>query len=210
MRTSVTPGSARPFFVAGYHPYWAGEHWDGYPRALVDELYFFEIEAAGDGGFLDRHGWPNAWTELIADAADWDVQLTPTVSMHDPVAFQALFRDPGSVERLVAGIMSLFTETPGLAGIHLDFEVFEPIDLAARDGFTSFVARLRARMRALDPEPALSIFTPAFDDDDAYDERSLGTLADYLVVQGYDYHSMASDSAGPVGAVEGWGPYGSY
>jgi spore germination protein YaaH len=203
--TLVTPSNARPFFVAGYHPYWAGRHWDGYPRDLLDELYFFELEAASDGSFLDRHGWPGQWTALIADAAEADVQLTPTVSMHDPEAFQALFRDPDSVERLVSGIESLLAETPGLAGIHLDFEVFQPVDLTVRDGFTSFVARLRGRLRTVDPSLSLSIFTLAFDDDDVYDERSLAELADYLVVQGYDYHHMASDSAGPVGPVVGWG-----
>jgi len=201
----VTPSNARPFFVAGYHPYWADDHWDAYPRDLLDELYYFEVEVAADGSFLDRHGWPDAWSGLIEDARSHGVQMTPTISMHDASAFEALFRAPDSVERLVSSIESLLTETPGLAGIHLDFEVFQPVELAARDGFTAFVARLRARLRGLDPELSLSIFTMAFDDDDAYDERSLSELADYLVVQGYDYHGMESDSAGPVAPVLGWG-----
>ena len=172
---------------------------------MLDELYFFELEAASDGTFQDRHGWPDRWSGLIADAFEHGIQLTPTVSMHDADGFAVLFRDPESVERLVLGIESLLAENPGLAGVHLDFEVFQPVDLTVRDGFTAFVARLRSRLRALDPGLSLSIFTLAFDDDDAYDERSLAELADYLVVQGYDYHHAASDSAGPVGPVRGWG-----
>jgi spore germination protein YaaH len=201
----VTPTASDRFFVAGYHPYWAGNAWTTYRFDAIDELYFFEIEVAADGGFLDRHGWPTRWRAMIADALGAGTQVTPTVSMHDPVAFEALFQDRPAVERLVGAIAGLVAETPGLAGIHLDFEVFQPVDLAARDGYTAFVAEVRETLRALDPRLSLSVFTLAFDDDDVYNERALARIADYLVVQGYDYHSLESPTAGPVAALTGWG-----
>jgi spore germination protein YaaH len=60
-------------------------------------------------------------------------------------------------------------------------------------------------MDAYDPALSLSVFTLAFDEDDVYNERALGHVADYLVVQGYDFYSSDSPRAGPVGAVSGWG-----
>ncbi|NIS29473.1 MAG: hypothetical protein GWN07_04795, partial [Actinobacteria bacterium] len=166
----VTPVTASGVFLAGYHPYWAGASWQAYPEGLLDEIYFFELEVAADGSFLDRHGWPDEWRAMIEASLGGGTQVTPTVSMHDPTAFEALFVDPAAIGRLVDGVEGLLVETPGLAGVHLDFEVFQPVGLAARDGFTAFVGRLRDRIKRLDPGLSLSVFTLAFDDDDAYNE----------------------------------------
>jgi len=74
-----------------------------------------------------------------------------------------------------------------------------------RDGYTAFVTRLRRRMTETDPAYTLSSFVLAFDDDDVYAERALAEVTDYLVVQGYDFHSAGEPSAGPVAALTGWG-----
>jgi len=194
----------RPF-VAGYHVYWAGEAWSGYPLDMLDELHLFEIEVGEEGGVLDGHGWPTGWLSLVARAVDAGVQVVPTVSMHDADAFEALFADAARIERPVGTVLDLLAIEPRLSGVHLDFEVFRPVDAAARDGFTAFVAELAAELRAGFPGRSLSVFVLAFDDDDVYNERALGRLADYLVLQGYDYHGLASPNAGPVGALRGWG-----
>jgi spore germination protein len=203
--TTVTPASSGDFFVTGYHPYWAGASWTGYPLDLLDELYFFETEAGADGTLADLHGWPTAWEELVAQALAEGVRVIPTVSMHDATAFEAVFTDAGRIDRLVESSLGLLSARPEQAGIHLDFEVFQPVSVDARDGFTAFAALLAERLRARYPGRSLSIFALAFDDDDAYNERTLGVIADYLVVQGYDYYYMDSETAGPVGATDGWG-----
>lgn len=193
----------RPF-VAGYHAYWTGDAWTDYPMDALDELVFFELEVGADGRILDPHEWPERWRPMVDAVVDAGVQVVPTISMHDPDSFGALFTDAGRVERLVDSILSLLAASPGLSGVHLDVEVFQGVDLAARDGYTAFVARLAERMRTLYPRLSLSVFVLAFDDDDVYNEGALGQIADFIVVQGYDYHSMGSESAGPVAALEGW------
>jgi spore germination protein YaaH len=125
--------------------------------------------------------------------------------MHDADGFQELFRNASNVDALLAATLAMLRETPGIAGVHMDFEVFEAVDPAARDGFTAFVARVAAELESQLPGLELSVFTMAFDVDDAYNEGALGQIADYLVIQGYDYHSPGSANAGPVAAVEGWG-----
>ncbi len=203
-RVAMPTNSPTPF-VAGYHVYWAEEAWTEYPFDILDELYFFELEADADGGFLDRHGWSTRWREMTTQARAAGVQVTPTVSMHDADAFRTLFPDAERVERLVQNVVGLLDASPDVAGIHLDFEVFETVEPDVRDGFTAFVVALAAEMRARHPTKALSVFAMAFDDDDVYNERVLGRVADYLVVQGYDYHSAGSSNAGPVAGLAGWG-----
>ena len=201
----VLPTTSDRFFVAGYHPYWAGDSWTAYPLELLDELYYFELEAGADGTIADPHGWPSEWEPMVQAARAADVQLVPTISMHDPDAFEALFPARERVARLVESVLDVASSTPGLSGVHLDFEVFQPVSDDARDGFTAFVAQLADRLDRERPDLSLSVFALAFDFDDAYNERALGQIADFLVVQGYDFHSAGSENAGPVGATTGWG-----
>lgn len=205
LERALTPLDTDELFVAGYHVYWVEDAWPSYPLDLLDELYVFELEVDGSGGFLDRHGWIDRWQAMIDVALAAGVQVTPTVSMHDPEAFGSLFPDAERVDRLVRTLVGVLDETPTLSGLHLDFEVFEPVDREARDGFTAFVVALASEMRARHPDKVLSVFTLAFDDDDVYNERALGRVVDYVVVQGYDYHSAGSANAGPVGGLGGWG-----
>jgi spore germination protein YaaH len=202
---SLVPRDTPGPFIAGYHTYWTGDSWRSYPLDVLDELFFFETEAGSDGSLEALWGWPDEWTELRSATLDAGVQFVPTVSMHDPDAFETLFPDARRVDRLVESTLDLLAADSALAGIHLDFEVFRPVSTEARDGFTGYVAALAEAMDARYPGKSLSVFALAFDGDDVYNERALGQLADYLVVQGYDYFSAGSESAGPVGATTGWG-----
>jgi len=201
----ITPTQGDRFFVAGYHPYWTPDAWLDYPFDALDRLYFFEVEAGRDGSLSDRHGWPGAWLPLIRRAREAGVDIMPTISMHDVAAFAELFGSPANAARLVEETLTLLQATPGLGGVHLDIEVFSPVEQNVRDGYTAFVTRLRRRMLEVDPSYILSAFALAFDDDDVYAERALAEVTDYLVVQGYDFHSANDASAGPVAALSGWG-----
>lgn len=203
--STITPTVGDRFFVSGYHPYWAFDAWQSYPWNALDEVYFFELEAGATGTIADAHGWPEEWLPLMERARAEGVRIVPTVSQHDAAAFAQLFSDTESVARLVDALTALLSVTPGLAGLHLDFEVFEPVGGSARDGFTAFVAALAARLAEADPSLRLSTFALAFDDDDVYDELALARSTDFLVVQGYDFHSRGEERAGPVAAVAGWG-----
>ncbi|MGD2045622.1 MAG: glycosyl hydrolase family 18 protein [Gemmatimonadota bacterium] len=202
---SPLPTRGDTWFVAGYHPYWTGDTWQSYPWDALDRIYFFEVEAGPDGGLEDRHGWPGEWLPLIRRAQSEGVDIVPTLSMHGADGFEELFASPERVERLVEETVALLQATPGLGGLHLDFEVFQPVDVRVRDGYTAFVARLRRRMAEVDPTYTLSAFALAFDDDDVYSERVLAELTDYLVVQGYDYHSAGEPNTGPLAPLSGWG-----
>lgn len=193
------------FFVAGYHPYWAPTAWPGYPFDALDRLYFFEIEAGPDGSLSDTHGWPGEALGMVQRAQEAGVDVVPTISMHGVEGFSELFASAASVDRLVDECLALLAATPGLGGLHLDFEVFSPVAPQVRDGYTAFVAELRRRLTEADAGYVLSAFVLAFDDDDVYAEEALAESTDYLVVQGYDYHSANEPNTGPVAPLRGWG-----
>jgi len=191
--------------VTGYHPWWSGQHDQGYPLDVLDQLFYFEIEVGADGEVLDTHGWPERWGGLMERARQRGLQVVPTVTMHDPQAFESVFSDPARTERLTEAVMAILRADPSLRGVHLDLEVFQPVSPGARDGYTAFVAALDHRLAQEDPGLGLSVFLLAFDTDDAYNERALAEIADWVVVQGYDFHARGGDRAGPVAALQGWG-----
>ena len=201
----VTPTEGDRFFVAGYHPYWTGNSWASYPWDALDEVYYFEIEAGADGRLADLRGWPGRGLALLEHARAQGVRVVPTISLHDAAVFSELFARPASVTRLLQESLALLDATPGIGGLHLDFEVFDPVEPLVRDGFSGFVAALDGRLAALDPSLSLSAFALAFDDQDVYDEHALAEATDFLVVQGYDFHSRLEARAGPIAALGGWG-----
>lgn len=202
---AASPQGKPGLFVTGYHPWWSGDEDHTYPPEVLDQLFYFEIEAGPDGEILDSHGWPEGWSGLRERARRAGLQVVPTVTMHDPQAFESVFRDSSRSERLLEAVMAILRADPSLRGIHLDLEVFQPVSPEARDGYTAFVAALDRRLAHEDPGLGLSVFLLAFDDADAYNERALAEIADWVVVQGYDFHARGGERAGPVAALRGWG-----
>ncbi len=193
-------------FVAGYHAWWAGEAWANYPLAGLDRLYLFEVELSPEGGLGDTHGWPDRWEPLVASAHSAGVSVVPAITLHPDSAVEALLENPGAIDKAAASIAILVASHPELDGIHLDLEVFRPISAQARQGYVALTQAVREHLNRTRPGAVLSVFLPALDVADAYDERALAEVADYVVVQGYDLHHRTGDRAGPVAAVGGWDP----
>jgi len=200
----VVPGPG--LFVAGYHAWWTEEAWTAYPMEALDRLYLFEVELDVAGRIRDAHGWPEGWTDLANRASEAAVSLVPVVTLHPEEAVPVLLADPDAVARAIGTLAALVESTPTLDGIHLDLEVFSPVPTEAREGYVALARGLRARLEAIRPGSVLSVFIPALDRSDAYDELGLAEVADYLVVQGYDLHHRTDVRAGPLAALDGWAP----
>ena len=205
-RTPVVPGPDAGLFAAGYHAWWTGDAWSAYPMDVLDRLYLFEVELDVSGGIRDSHGWPDRWDELVARASRAGVSLVPVVTLHPEEAVAALLSDAAAVARAIDTLTAVVAATPALDGIHLDLEVFSPVPPAARDGYVVLARGLRTRLREVRPGAVLSVFIPALDEVDAYDEVALAGVADYVVVQGYDLHHRTDVRAGPLAALHGWAP----
>ena len=154
----------------------------------------------------DAHGWPTRWGGLVHAARGAGVSVVPVVTLHPEEAVVRLLEDPDAIRRAAETVSLLLSRHPELDGIHLDLEVFRPVSPAARHGYVELAREIRTRLAARRADAVLSVFLPALDVDDAYDEAALAEVADYVVVQGYDLHFRTGGRAGPVAAVRGWAP----
>ena len=197
------PPASSAFRVVGYHPYWSGDEWRRYDFSLLDAVYFFSLDAGSDGSITETHGWPNDWSELRATAAAAGVPVVPTVAILAADTFRAVFSSQQASDRLVETLVALALE-PGTGGLHLDFEMFDPVDADVRNRVTYVVRSVRERIRGMKPDFTLSAFALANDPAEVFDEAGMASWVDYLVVQGYDFHWIGGDVAGPVAPLEGW------
>lgn len=201
---SALAGCSRPaplFEVVGYYAWWMGDAWKEIDLTELDELLFFELEVGPDGHIANYNGWPYDWQELIevAESVGTPVGITLTLINHDADIFTSVFESPAAQDTLLAQTLRAMH---GSGGVNIDFELFAPISVEARNAYAPWIARLK---EAVGPDRLVSVYTLAIDDHDYYDERALTRAADYLVVQGYDYHWMTGPTAGPTATLKGWG-----
>ncbi|MEZ4701144.1 MAG: glycosyl hydrolase family 18 protein [Rhodothermales bacterium] len=206
------------FPVLGYYAWWMAPQDAEIDLTLIDTLFFFDIEIDSTGAIATDRGWPGAWTALIDRARAASTHVVPVVTVPNEAAFRSLFQHPEAVTRLRETLVALALD-PASDGLHIDFEVFSPMPSGTREAFTALVAGVAAEVRAarpvaLRPEgggeatrpyAGLSVFLPAFDRPDAFDETAIAAAADYVVVQGYDIHWKDAPRAGPIAPLRGWG-----
>ena len=202
-RTTAPPKVEGEALVFGYHPYWLSDSWRDYDFSLIDKLFFFEIEAGGSGTMTAQHGWPERWEALRQQAQATSTPIVPTVTLFDRADFIQLFTSPEQRQIFLENALAI-ASVDEADGLHLDVEVHQSVPAEARQGFTQFVQTLSKRLKAQNPDALLSLFAPAFDREDVFDEAALASAADYLVVQGYDLHWRGSEQAGPVAPLRGW------
>ncbi|MEX0746560.1 MAG: glycosyl hydrolase family 18 protein [Rhodothermales bacterium] len=191
------------FQVFGYHAWWMRDLWQSYELDLLDKIMFFELRAAADGSISERNGWPGDAAPLSTAARKVGVEFVPTVAILDPTVFRGIFGSASNTSRLIDNVMDV-VENADADGVHLNIEIFEPVEQALQDGLTKFVRLLRGRLTEYRPGTELTIFTPGFDYANAYDEAALAEEVDYLIVQGYDMHWVNGPTSGPLAPVKGW------
>jgi spore germination protein YaaH len=192
------------FPVLGYYAWWMVPQADRLDLSLIDTLFFFDLVVDSTGAVADTRGWPGDWAALIERAHAGLTRVVPVVTMQDEASFAALFQDPVTIGRLRETLVGLALD-PASNGLHIDFEVFEPVPAGVREAFTALVVQITDEVRARRPGAAVSIFLPAFDRPDVFDEAVLATAVDYVVVQGYDIHWRDAPRAGPIAPLRGWG-----
>jgi hypothetical protein len=185
--------------VWAYHAYWMKDTWRAYDLRDFGRILFFDLVAGKDGRIGKRNGWPEAWSDLRTAAREARLAVDPVVSVLDKETFVSIFANPAHRERLLEEAALVARDSPGM---HLDIEVFEPVDEAILAEFRIFLARLRARLDA-PPRKILTAFVSTANL--LYGERELAML-DAVVAQGYDAHWQSSASTGPVAVLEGDSP----
>ena len=184
----------------GYHAWWMGEAWRA-AAPYLDGLYYFELRIGDDGAVAEMPDATLSWATFARQARETGKAASPTVTLFDAATFARLFADAPARVALAERIARI-VEREGGAGVNLDVELFDAVPDAARDGYAAFVEALGRR---LGPEKRLTVFLPAFDGADAFDEARIARAATAVIVQGYDLHWTSGPTAGAVAPVRGNG-----
>ena len=192
------------FPVLGYYAWWMAPQADRLDLSLIETLFFFDLVVDSTGALAETRGWPDAWVGLIDRTRAGSTRVVPVVTLPDEASFSALFQDPVAITRLRETLVGLAID-PASDGLHIDFEVFDPVPAGVREAFTALVAGVSFEVRSRRPAAAVSIFLPAFDHPEVFDEAALAAATDFVVVQGYDIHWRDAPRAGPIAPLRGWG-----
>jgi spore germination protein YaaH len=198
------PPASNGLRVLGYHPWWSGEAWREYDFELLDGIYFFSLEVGPDGQIINDRGWPSAWQDLIATARSTDTPIVPSVTILDADTYLRVFTDSTATANLTTELIDLASDVSA-DGVHLDFEMFDPVTQATRDAVTTMVSELRSGLTARYSEATVTMYMLAEDPADVLDEVALEPYLDRFIVQAYDLHWQSGPVAGPVAPIEGWG-----
>lgn len=185
----------------GYLVWWLPDAWRSIELAQLDRLIFFELKANANGQIDERQGWPEQWQPLKQALAKSGTRLELALSILDGKTFKPLFTSREARRTLHAQAMELAAQD-GVAGLHLDFEVYETVDEATLAGLRSFVVQLARALNQLKPARNLSVFYPMGADSQLYDRATLAVFS-HIVVQGYDAHWLEGPTAGPVAPLRG-------
>lgn len=187
----------------GYVGWWLPDGWRTLPQQRLQSLLFFDVGILADGTLADRHGWPEQWSELQQFATDREIPIEISLTLMDAAVFHRLFSNSAAVEQLLAQTIVLASHA-SVAGLHLDVEMYVPLDNADIWAYRKFVQMLSLRLNEMQPRRTLSVFLPFQSQSILYDKASLQDMH-HVVVQGYDAHWLDSKTAGPVAPLDG--PY---
>ena len=183
-----------------YAAWWQPLQHDGIVASAFDRLIYFDVTLADDGSIADAHGWPQRHAPLRDAARRLGVPLDVAVALHGAEPLTRLFSSADAVERLLQTCLAL-ADDPAVAGLQLDFEVYEALPAPALQALRAFVPQLRHALAAQHPGLALTVFVP-MSPHPLYDRASLSRV-DWVVMQGYDAHWSGSPTAGPVAPLRG-------
>lgn len=154
-------------------------------------LGWFTMDEAGNLLTRSNTGWqrPQGWENVIKTAFQYNLTTQMVVHMTDGEGKMVRFlNNQEAVER---GVVAIASQVQDYQGVNLDFEGLglnetEEELQKTRADFTYFVSRLSQELKKAGKELTLTLHAPnsAYQ---GYDYKTLGELADYIVIMAYDY-----------------------
>ncbi len=200
--------------VFGFLPYWQLDQVSSMQYQLVSTIAFFGVAAKSDGTLATyAPGWPawysSAMTNVINSAHAHGAKVVLTITMMAWDASSAaqqstLLGNATNRARVIQAIVAAVADR-NADGVNLDFE---PVAVADRDRYTSFVRELKAALVSAGVGSHVTVCTMAGAATWAtgYDLAGLVApgAADALFVMGYDYSWSGSARAGGVAPMSSW------
>jgi hypothetical protein len=169
-------------------------------------LGWYSLDKDGNLLTVSKTGWqrPDGWEKVLEAAGEYALSTEMVVHVTDgDGTISALLKDEDAVTRAVDGIMEAAGD---YHGVNLDFEGLgyrdEGVQLeAVQNAFNEFVRILAQRVRAAGLDLTLTLHAPN-SVYRGYDYRSLGAVADRIIIMAYDYGTVPEPNSLVIQAVE--------
>jgi len=200
--------------IIGFLPYW-NINTATIPFHLLDYLAYFSVSFNPDGSIQKYDdgnleiGWYKLGSEEIeqlfalADKQEVGRMLVFTAFNNDLI--DTLIGNPKSSKKAIDSIISLVKQYQ-LDGVNIDFEYHTGYPISkSPQAYVDFIEKLRYELNNQNLKEVIisvDLYANAFINDSIYDSTKLSTVADWLVLMGYDFYQSNSTKAGPVAPLK--------
>lgn len=208
-------GISKPRLV-GFLPYWLTARATNNYNPSLTTLTYFGFTIGPDGHVVkltnpqeEDPGWYDLSTKAVQtkldDAKSHNLILSLAVISEDEDTISSILKTPKqSASNLLNDILPVMKKY-GFSDVNVDIESFTKADNATQSAFTTFVQTVKTGL-AGKATVTVDIAPIMFVRHDALDPVAIGNIADYVVLMGYDFHTVISSN---VGAVAPWNGIGS-
>ena len=210
---SPTAGPATPIpdpkhEVYGFVPYWEMDDGIADHLATTDltTLALFSVTHRRSGELATNQTGYRRITgavgeRTIREAQERGVRVEIVYSSFGETKNRRFYTEPESQERWIAELVAL-VEATGADGANVDVEGLPAEHIPA---YGAFVGRLRAALRAVDPDAEVSVATTSGARGAAMAAAAAAAGADRIFLMGYDYHWEGSDpgATSPLDRLDG-------
>lgn len=201
--------------VIGFLPYWqTGIAKDSY-KGYITTLTYFGLSLDSDGTILKlatptslEPGWNSLSsgkiTPYLETAQKNNQKLSLLIFSGNPETIETAMEDPTASAKNLVNEVEPIMKQYGFSDLNLDIEYTGTASMAARNHFTNFVQTVRNQLPKTQTITVETVTTDAIKPN-LIDIKTVGKIADKIVIMAYDYHSPDSFVTGPVAPLTGVG-----
>lgn len=212
-------GIQKPRIVA-FLPYFLASRATGKYSPYITTLTYFGLTIGNDGHIIklanqeqEDPPWHDLHTSLIQDklqqAKKDNISLSLSVVQLDETNIAAIIANPqGHAQNLLTDIKPIMSRY-GFTDLNVDIESFHDAKQSEVNQFTVFLQTLKNNLPK-DTTITIDVAPIAFLRKTIIDPVSIGKIADYIFVMGYDFHTVLSSNTGPIAPLHGIGNENEY
>lgn len=203
--------------IVGFLPYFLLFRATSDYNPYINTLTYFGLTIAADGHIQklatptqEEPGWHNLQTqkvqEKLINAKNHGVVLSLAVVQQDEATIAAILTEPKThADNLLQDIIPLM-KNYGFTDLNIDIEGFKKVDASTQQQFTTFMQNLKQGLeKQHDTTLTIDIAPIALINSTVINPLQVGQVADYMLVMGYDLHTVLSPNTGPVAPLGGAG-----
>lgn len=219
--TGNTPATKSKKVIYGFFPYWNIKMSEELNISELTHFAYFAIDLNPDGTIYktnERKEQEPGWNKLNSEPFEklfYQVKLLGqktviTVTAMDPDTISSITDDPQTSLIAISSIIEVYKDKK-FDDINVDFEYVGEPSQKTRDGFTSFVKKLKDTCLSINPKCQIDVdvFGDAAEKYRLWDLAALEPFTDRFIVMAYDYYRKSSTQSGPVAPLTGKCKFGN-